>query len=287
MRHKKAAPVFAATQLHYLSTDDMSEQLFDEFGRLIPAGGEHPVNQISRRYFLIDSVAPDLKEMYDRQVRHLVCGEGGDEAGSDVSFEEFSQRIDALKTSIENDPKHANLLNGVYVPLLLPALGPVDDLGALMSERCIEAVAAAYHEVLPDYDFVNQCPDKLNGLVSVVPGSRHQALMSALVQAPAVALYFPCLTEYSVSAAISAIDVLPENYSLTGGIDLAAAFVARPDLLLRENGYPPTLWASALRAEKVNTGYHFEAYGYNLNFYRRAHLGQHAEYWWHGLTVLG
>ena len=46
-------------------------------------------------------------------------------------------------------------------------------------------------------------------------------------------------------------------------------------------------WCSALNGEKDNVGYHFEAYGYNLNFHRRSHLGHVAEYWWNGVTVLG
>ena len=44
---------------------------------------------------------------------------------------------------------------------------------------------------------------------------------------------------------------------------------------------------TAIQEENENIGYHFEAYGYNLKFYRRSHLGQVAEYWWQGLTVLG
>ena len=57
-------------------------------------------------------------------------------------------------------------------------------------------------------------------------------------------------------------------------------------LLLRRDGYPPLLWLSGVEAEAPDAGYHFEAYGYNLTFNRRPHLGQTAEYWWHGLTVL-
>ena len=33
-------------------------------------------------------------------------------------------------------------------------------------------------------------------------------------------------------------------------------------------------------------GYHFEAYGYNLTFNRRPHLGHAAEYWSSGISVL-
>ena len=73
---------------------------------------------------------------------------------------------------------------------------------------------------------------------------------------------------------------------MAGGFDTAAAFVAAPDLLLRGDGYPPLLWLAALDGEQPGIGYHFEAYGHNLTFNRRAHLDQTAEYWWSGITVL-
>lgn len=59
-----------------------------------------------------------------------------------------------------------------------------------------------------------------------------------------------------------------------------------PDLLLRTDGYPPLLWLTGLAGEKPGIGYHFEAYGHDLTVNRRAHLGQTAEYWWSGISVL-
>ena len=100
-------------------------------------------------------------------------------------------------------------------------------------------------------------------------------------------MYLPCLLEYSIPAALEQMATLPEHFLLAGGLDTSAAFVSLPGLLLRKDGYPPLLWFSGLAAEKDGVGYHYEAYGYNLTFNRRAHLGKVAEYWASALVVLG
>jgi len=126
----------------------------------------------------------------------------------------------------------------------------------------------------------------LAGKLTVQPGSRHERLIEAMGNDEVVGLYFPCLTEYSLPAALERVASLPEHLLLAGGFDTAAAFVGVPDLLLRTDGYPPLLWLTGLAGEKPGIGYHFEAYGHDLTFNRRAHLGQTAEYWWSGISVL-
>jgi hypothetical protein len=102
-----------------------------------------------------------------------------------------------------------------------------------------------------------------------------------------VGVYFPCLLEYSVQAAREKIAQLPNNCLLAGGYDTAAAFIAAPNLLLREDGYPPLLWLSGLETDSEYAGFHFEAYGYDLTFNRRVHYDHVAEYWASAIVITG
>lgn len=252
--------------------------LFDEHGRCLPSQARSPAHARSRNYFRCGS--PQIEPLHSiaRIRQHLAP----DLAMGD---DEFITRIAGLRQRLAQDEAMRNVLNGPTIPFAMPRL-EVSDIGQAFDERFLPAVAAAYQAVLPEYRFVNHHPAGTAGKFSLRPGERHRRLLDAMARDEVCGLYFPCLSEFSEPAALEQIEALPEDCLLSGPLDTAAALVATPDLLLRRDGYPPLLWLSGAAAELGTVGYHFEAYGYNLTFNRRAHLGQVAEYWWHGLTIL-
>ena len=261
-----------------MNTATLAPADFDDFGRCLPLGVSAPANARSRRYFRLGTPALDPAAIHARLARHLG-------AGKDMSTDTFIQRIAALRARLAADPATAGLLDGPAVPFILPRT-PVTEIGTLLEEGYLPAVARSFEEAFPNARFTDHAHQGLGGKLSVQPGSRHEILVDALAHGEVVGLYFPCLTEYSLLAAVERMAGLPEHLLLAGGFDTAAAFIAAPDLLLRTDGYPPLLWLAGLQGEKPGIGYHFEAYGYNLTFNRRPHLDQTAEYWWSGVTVL-
>lgn len=253
---------------------------FDAFGRCLPDGLKSPVHQQSRRWFLFRQPDIDYAGIHARTAAHL--GDGGTLA---TSATEFAKRADAIRTRLLADPQLAGLTRGIGIPFLLPA-AQIDDYGAALENRYIPAVGEAFKAVQPDYDFKSHNPVHLAGQLRIAPASRHARLVEALGQGDVVGWLFPCLLEYSIPATREAIAALPDDCLLAGGIDTCAALVGSPDFFLRRDGYPPLLWLAALDGEKEGIGYHFEAYGYNLTFNRRPHLGQVAEYWAGAVVVL-
>lgn len=256
-----------------------ADEFFDTHGRCIPAGLTAPAHRDTRRYFAITQPKIDYPEIHTRITKHLHI------AGA-MSAAEFEQRAEAILKELRAVPQTRNLAEGVRVPFLLPKT-TYGDLGEAIEKTYLEAVGSAFSEKLPKYTFVNHHKGGLTGKFSIEPGSRHERLIQAMAQSQVVGYYFPCLTEYSVPAAIEQMANLPAKFLLAGGFDTCAAFIGSPDLLLRTDGYPPLLWLAALRGETERVGYHFEAYGYNLTFNRRPHFGEVAEYWASGLVVLG
>ncbi|HEX8979001.1 MAG TPA: hypothetical protein VF811_04770 [Parasulfuritortus sp.] len=252
---------------------------FDAHGRCLPAELKAGVHRNTRRYFIVNQPAIDYAAIYRRSAKHLGSAQGPSEA-------EFEWRASAILRELRDDPATAPLLNGVGVPFLLPREAHTD-VGEALQDVYLQAVSASFSEAFPHYAFTNHHQAGLAGKLSVVSGSRHDRLVEAMAHGPVVGYFFPCLTEYSVPAAIEQMASLPDKFLLAGGYDTSAALVGSPDLLLRTDGYPPLLWLAALQGESEQLGYHYEAYGYNLTFNRRPHFGRVAEYWSSGLVVLG
>lgn len=246
---------------------------FDTHGRCLPTGLKAPAHPASRRWFLFQQPTIDYAAIHARTLQHLGRGQA-----LATSAEAFADRAQAIQARLLAAPPCAGLARGVGVPFLLPA-DRIGDYGQALEEKYLPAVSAAFKATLPAYDFVNHHAHPLNGKLHIASESRHARLTKAASQGDVVGWLYPCLLEYSVPAMREAIAALPDGLLLAGGLDTCAALVGSPCLFLRLDGYPPLLWLGALDGEKEGIGYHFEAYGYNLTFNRRAHLGQAAEYW--------
>lgn len=263
-----------------MNAPDMIEtaQRFDAHGRCLPHDSTQAAcHRRTRRYFLPAQPKLDYAAIYQRTVDQL------GEAGIDAA--EFERRARAALSRLADDEATCGILNGTHVPFLLPAARH-DDIGEALESHYLPAVERAYAQTLPEYSFSNHHKAGLAGKLMPAEGSRHQYLIDAMAAGPVVGVYFPCLLEYSLPAAIEQMASLPADFLLAGGYDTVAAFIGSPDLLLRKDGYPPLLWLSGLDSEKEGVGYHFEAYGYDLTFNRRVHQGMAAEYWASGLVVL-
>jgi MoaA/NifB/PqqE/SkfB family radical SAM enzyme len=259
---------------------DHDAVLFDAHGRCLPAADEIAAEPENRRYFACRQPTIDYLAIHDRIAARL----GGQ--GNALTATEFATRAKAILSRLAENPRTDRLLAGVYAPFFLPR-APHADIGQALDECYLPAVADAFNEHFPDFAFTNHHKNGLSGKLSVAENSRHQVLIDALKQDDIVGVYFPCLPGYSLPAARRQVQTLPPEFLLSGGFDTCAALIGNPELLFRKDGYPPLLWLAALNAEQENIGYHFEAYGYNLTFNRRAHLGLAAEYWASGLTVSG
>ncbi len=260
--------------------DRFTGDLFDNYGRRIPPVGlDAAVHQKSRRYFLCVQPMVDYAAIHSRLEKHL----GALGTLSAVGFED---RAESILKDLRGDECLENITKGVGVPFILPQTS-CGDIGQELEQTYLKAVGQSFHDMFPKREFQNHHKGRLTGTFGIAPGSRHERLVDAVRRAVVVGWYFPCLTGYSIDAAIEQLASLPEKFLLAGGLDTCAAFIGSPDLILRADGYPPLLWLAALSGEKKGIGYHFESYGYNLTFNRRPYLDLVAEYWASGLVVLG
>ena len=262
-----------------ISNSSIGNSQFDPYGRCLPSNIEAAVHTESRRYFSLAQPEISYKKIFARLSASF-------DIENSISEQEFEQRAEAIIEQLRKDKEMNSMLNGVYVPFILPK-AEYSDIGTAMEDIYLPAVSKSFSDFFPEYDFTNHSSTNLTGQLNIAENTRHKNLINAMKQNVVVGIYFPCLLEYSVPAARERITSLPETFLLAGGYDTAAAFVAAPDLLLRKDGYPPLLWLSGLDLAVDNAELQFEAYGYDLTFNRRVHLGKVAEYWASALVVLG
>lgn len=255
-----------------------TDSLFDAHGRCIPGKLAAPVHSRTRRYFSLPHPISSHADIHARLTRFLGI--------DNISLDEFTRRAQAILERLEDDPQTRSITASAHVPFMLPQ-ADYADYGNALEQIYLPAIQSSFQSKLPQYAFTNHHQATLTGKFSLSPGTRHERLLQAMHRGPVVGYFFPCLTEYSVPAAIEQVNAMPPQFLLAGGFDTSAALVGSPDLMLRKDGYPPLLWLAALHSENPQAGYHYEAYGYNLTFNRRVHFGQAAESWASGLVVLG
>ena len=257
---------------------EAGRRLFDDNGRCLP-GAAIAAQARSRRYFAFRQPSVDCREIYARTSQYL-------EAPQDMTESDFERRVGGLLERLSATPDLAAITCGVHVPFVLPR-ATHDDLGEALERHYLPALRRSFEARFPGAEFVDHSGGRLSQRLAVAPHSRHEHLLETLSRQSVAGCFFPCMTEYAVSGALAAMADLPPDFLLAGGFDTCAAMIGSPDLLCNPDGYSPALWLAGIAGETAQTGYHFEAYGSDLTFNRRAHLGRVSEYWSSALVVIG
>ena len=193
----------------------------------------------------------------------LVTGHTGDVGGLANSRE--------LIGEIKNNRNLANLLNGVYLPIILPKLGDISDYGKTLEGVFLPAVKSSYERQFPDRKFYNYRENELVNNISIVSGTRHEKLGEKMKHDSLVAIYFPnSLQGFSILASQEQISSLPELL-LSGGFDTAAAITMYPDILARDWN-TPGYDLSALSWQSPDDSLFFRALDDRLHFNNRGKL---------------
>ena len=260
----------------------MSDKFFSPDGRCVTSFTKNEVHAKSRNYFRIDQDRFNKVKLNTifNNIKNNLCPD------EKIEFSEFENRITSLKNNISKNSETKNISNNILIPFFLPKI-KIDDIGETLEQRFFPALQKSFKSSLPDYEFVNHQKGSLKNKIKIRQNTRYEKLLSELSKRNIVGLISPSLNEFSFPAALDTIPHLPAELIGSGGIEILAGLIGCPNLLHRDDGYPPLLWfTSSHEVDDENIGYHVEAYGNNLTYNRRAHLSQAAEYWWHSLTII-
>ena len=267
-----------------INIEEIIEKFFDKHGRRIPKDLKNSVRDPNRDFYLNQ---PKLETIDDYGERYTRFAEAF-HPGPIISVAEFQAKSQKLIKQIKADENLKNLLNGVYLPIIILELESKKfDYGQILEKVFLSAVEKAYQKQFPSRNFYNYRKNELKGKVSIVENSRHNQLIKEMKKGPVVAVYFPNpLQGFSILAAREQVKTLPENLFLSGGFDIATAMTIYPDVLARDcstSGYD----LSALSWKSPNYSFYFEVSGDELHFDRYGHLSHAIDDYSSGLLFLG
>jgi hypothetical protein len=206
-----------------------------------------------------------------------------------VSEQDFVSKIDLMIESVSRDPEFSAILKGVYVPFLIPSTLYNLDIGISLT-KLLGLVSKSFTSAYPQYEFKNFFDTSLEKKINVNCSSRLDSIYSRLEHEDVVGLYFPTFfAGYAIKSQRDAITNLPENFALSGALEIAASIIGSPSLLMKTgDNYPNGLTLSGVEptdARHIDMFWYFEAYGWNLNFNYRSMVGPASEYFSGGITI--
>ncbi len=245
---------------------DVIRKFFDKNGRGIPENLEASVCNPNSEYKLTQPEVLTngyMAAAYERVEKFL-----SDPLGRGMlSYGSYQELVHMLIERLKADETTANLLKGVYLPIVIPQL-VVEDYGDTLETVFISGVENSYKDQYPKRTFTNYRKGELAGNVSIVEGSRHDQLVTKMAEAPVVGIYFPNpMQGFSVNAQREFVQTLPEGFLLSSGFDTATAMLMYPGVLAESNK-TPGYDCAAMQFKSPEQSLYFEATGGKLEFGR-------------------
>lgn len=206
-------------------------KLFDKNGRRIPPKGlTSVVCDPDMNFRLIQPRFGTADDCIDRLMRFQQM------FPTSMSLAESEGKIDGLLNEIQNNKLLINLLNGIYLPIVLPRIEAKNfDYGTILGQIFLPALRKIHEVQLPDRNFYGYRKDELAGQVRIMEGSRHEQLVERMKQGIVYGIYFPNpLQGFSASASREQMSTLPESLILSGGFDAIVAQIMYLDVLARD-----------------------------------------------------
>jgi len=258
-------------------------QKVDASGRVVPTPTERVYAVTDRKYFCLQQPDLDLPSIYNRYREVFE-----DEVLTGLDFPEFKRQVGALCERILVDSSVSNLLKGVYVPFILPQKGLLKDKPM---SSLVEAAGKSFQGHYPQFEFRLLSEGDLDVDLEIKNGSRWEIIEKQWSQKNLVGLYFPtAMSGYAITDHTEIISRLSESLILSGIPDVASSIIGNPSLLMKTDGKYPHLLTLTAFTEKEDSKSHlfhfFEAYGWNLYFNRRSHIGAVSEYYSGGISII-
>lgn len=235
---------------------EVFKKFFDKNGRFIPGTDlKAKVCDPNKDFYLTQ---PEMKTLSDYEKRLNIL-EKSLAIKTGITGEQFKEKTENLLEKIKSDSKTANILNSVWLPVILPKF-QYEDLGEEI-ERLLIAVDKSYQKTFPGRVFKNYRKGDLKNKVKAVSG--HENLVEDLGKDFVIGICFPSpMQGFSINASREIVN--PENFSLSG-IDAIIGMLMYPDVLARDY-YTPGLLLSGLEWQSSGSSLFFEADDDDLDF---------------------
>lgn len=260
---------------------------FNTDGRRNPTKNLRIFSEVPKKYYQIKQPNVDYSKILKNSIRFGgVCAKTSDD--------DFASACENLKKKINNNLDFSNILNGVHIPFICKRIESINDLGKDLEDIELPALQKSFVERFPESHFkaILQSNSELPGSISLDPNSRYDKFLDMSQENTVIGWYFPqALQEFDVNSQRTQMAQLPkfENICLSGGVDIAAAVIGSPDLLISEDFYAPILCMSAYVHSDPRLVLLLKSYGPHLEFWCMTQMltkeiTQVSEQWTGGIT---
>ncbi len=264
-------------------------QLFDHDGRGEALISSRVFNKKKSSYYKIKEFKIDLKKIYANLEKYGYLNHK-------ISYQTFTEKYDYLKSLIKLDDSYKNLLNGPFLPFAFINKNSDQDIGKTLEKVYLPSLKDAFENEFPQSHFkaILQGDSKLESSVILDQNSNYQEFVNVSEEG-LIGIYFPqALQEFDIDSQRSFMSNLPKNNNfnicLSGGIDICAALIGYPGLLINEKNYSPILCMSSYKHIDDRLVLLLKSYGPHLEFWCMSQMltpstKQVSEQWAGGITI--
>ena len=261
---------------------------FSSTGRRTPSEGLRIFGETPQTYYRIDEYAVNYSDVLSNSIRF-----GGVDSSTDAKI--FQGACERLREKFLTNTDYRNLFNGMAIPFICKSNKSLDDLGRDLQDVELPNFQRAFNEKFPDHHFkaILQSDSQLVGSISLDPRSRYQDFADACKSGTVIGWYFPqALQEFDIESQRQQMVELTNvgNICLSGGIDIMAALIGNPQLLISENSYAPILCLSSYIHKDPRLVLLLKSYGPHMEFWCMTQMlsknvTQVSEQWAGGITI--
>ncbi len=267
-----------------------SEDLMNYFnadGRRIPSKNSRVFGEVPKKYYQLNQPALNYAQILKNSIRF-----GGVDEG--IEANQFKIACEKLKEEITKNKDFSNLFNAVHIPFICKRVESLDDLGKDLETVELPGLQRSFNEKFPDSHFkaILQSNSELPGSISLDSRSRYASFLEKCQKNTVYGWYFPqALQEFDVESQREQMVSLPivDDICLSGGVDISAALIGSPEVLISEYFYSPILCMSAYVHSDPRLILVLKSYGPHMEFWCMTqmltkNITQVSEQWAGGIT---
>ena len=264
-------------------------KLFTDFGRRLPSDDDRVFGPTPSFYYKLKQPDINYDLILKRAKKYNLCK-------NDLSTADFKSVADSLLNKLKKNDDFSSLANGVHIPFVYHHGKKNDDLGTSLEGKILPALKESFTEKFPNAHFkaVLQSNSELHDNIKIHPNSRYDKFLDDSLNG-VIGWYFPqTFQEFDIDSQRSQMAKLPEldnlKMCLSGGMDIGAAVIVVPELLVSKDHYTPILCMSAFVHSDERLILLLKAYGPHMEFWCMTqmlskHTTQVSEQWAGGLTI--
>ena len=208
----------------------------------------------------------------------------------------FQSKATDLLDSIKKNDDFSKMTNGVHIPFIYSNPNKINDIGTNLEENILPALKDSFTDRFPNSHFkaVLQSDSELKNNISIHPDSNYTNFIDDSSEG-LIGWYFPqVFQEFDIDSQRAQLKNLPNTKGiklcLSGGMDISAALITSPELLIDKDHYTPILCMSSYVHKDERLILVLKAYGPHMEFWCMTqmlskHTKQVSEQWAGGLTL--